>query len=107
MMNHLLPQTCVIQRYTKTGVALNNDPVYSWATLATPKCRLYRQSGKEFDQPHQAVVTTPKVMMMVTDVTEKDRLVIGGETYEVLVVNTIYGMSSAHHLELEVMLVKE
>lgn len=105
-MNHLLPDTCVIQRYTQTGTALNNDPIYIWATLATVKCRISDAGGNESKEPNQAVITNPKIFLPVTDVTEKDRLLIDGDTYEVHVVYTIKGMAVAHHIEVEASLVK-
>ena len=103
----LLNKTCVIRRFTSSSNDAHGNPVKVWSDLATDiACRLQPRRGREALQPTQVVVGTHVLYLEAgVDITERDRVVVGATTYEVLFVEGAAGQG--HHLEADLELVKE
>ena len=103
----MLNVTCVIRRFTSSSKDAHGNLVKVWSDLATDvACRLQPRRGREAVQPTQVVVGSHVLFLEIgTDITEKDRVVVGATTYEVLFVEDAAGQG--HHLEADLELVKE
>ena len=96
----LLNKTCSIMRRTVTGTDSWNQPTYTTATVATPKCTIQPRSSRETEWDRLGVVYThemylrePSVGLLATDL-----VVCGGITYSVEAVTD--GAGRDHHLEV-------
>jgi len=102
----LLNSTCVIRRFTSSSKDAHGNLVKVWSDLAIDvPCRLQAIRGRETTQPVQVVVGTHMLFLEPRDITEKDRVVIGSDTFEVLFVEDAAG--HGHHLEVTLELIKE
>lgn len=86
LSNEYLPDTCTISRYTETSTG--DGTSQSWATVASAACRVSPlASGANealgADQSMQAVSQWTIWLPAGTDVTVKDRVVVGARTFEV------------------------
>lgn len=87
LSNQFLPDVCTIQRYTET--ATGDGTSQSWSDLATGvACRVSPlASGASealgADQSLQSVAQWTIWLPAGTDVTDKDRIVVGSRTFEV------------------------
>ena len=102
----VMPDTCDVTRHTKTGTdALNND-IYTWAVIENDvKCRREVEAddedGREVYIDTQVVRADYKFYVEPgTDVTEKDRIVFGGGTYEVLYVEPFQDIDGQYTKEV-------
>lgn len=80
------PDTAVIQRATET--TSGDGTVTTWATVATVTCRVSRvgQGGNEQTGGDTSITAIGQRRIKLppgTDVTPRDRIVVGGVTYEV------------------------
>jgi len=95
----LLIHTCTIRRYTEGAVDAYGNPVKTWADyLVDQPCRLTSSSGREVTYDTQVVIADYRLFIAAVDITERDRVVISGKTYEVLLVEG-YSDSAMHHLQ--------
>ena len=102
----LLNKTCVIRRFTSTAKDAHGNPIKVWSDLATDvPCRLQARRGRETTQPVQVVVGTHTLFLEPRDITEKDQIIIGSDTFEVLFVEDAAGQG--HHLEVDLEIAKE
>lgn len=103
----MLNATGTIRRFTSTAKNSHGNPVKIWSDLATDvPCRLQPRRGREAVQPTQVVVGSHILFLEIgTDITERDRVVVSANTYEVLFVADAAGQG--HHLEVELELIKE
>ena len=75
------------------------EPVVAWATvIESEPCRLMKKAGYETIDGKLVVVANYMLFVKFQTITEKDRVVIGSDTYEVRLVYNASG--SDHHLEL-------
>lgn len=103
----LLINTCTIQRYTEGAADAYGKPVRTWADhLADQDCRLMPGSGREITVNAELVIAEYKLFLGNIDVNEQDRVVIDGDTYQVLLVLERQDSSDNHHKELTMRLVR-
>ena len=93
----LLIDSCVIQRFTAGLPDAYGNPTLVWADHLTVDCRLVASSGREIKVGAEIVVADYKLFVESIDITERDRVVIGGNTYEVLLVQDYADDSVSHH----------
>ena len=94
----LLIHTCTIQRYTEGAPDDYGNPTLTWANhLVDEPCRLTSSSGREIKVGAELVVADYKLFVGDIDIIEQDRVVISGDTYEVLLVQDYAGSSASHH----------
>jgi head-tail adaptor len=97
----LLIHTCNISRYTSSSVDDYGQPVKTWADVYTDlPCRLSPSGGREIKKDAEVVISdwTLHVAAGVT-ITERDRVTIGSDIFEVLLVQ-FRNATVVHHLEL-------
>jgi len=96
--NSLLNQTCSIERFTstqsQTGAISKN-----WTIISTPKCRLTKRnlSAKGDLASPYSKATHIIYLEKGADILDKDRVVILGKNYDIIVVRKD---SSLHHFEV-------
>lgn len=96
----LLINTCTVQRNTAGAQDAYGTPADAWADhLADIACRLMAGTGKEITVGAEVVIAKYKLFLGDVDITEQDRVVIGGVTYEVLLVTDKQDESGSHHKE--------
>jgi hypothetical protein len=96
----LLINTCTVKRLNETGEDAYGNPTGSWDDHLTDQdCRLMITNGREVVIGAEVVVADYKLFIGDVDITERDRVVIGSDTYEVLLVAPRQDGSSEHHLE--------
>jgi|SRR5690349_19633282 len=84
----ILPGTCVVSRATFTPDG-HGGQTATWAPTSTVVCRLDTKPSDMETVVNNALNVTARYTMYFkynADVTEKDRLVFGGKTYEVTAV---------------------
>lgn len=105
----LLRNTCTIQTQSVTSRDALGHDVFTWANTYTGVvCRLQGGSGnKETTQTKEAGIYPFTLWLLPTQtITEKDRVVFAGATYQVKGVATAYdGNGAASHEEAELELV--
>ena len=98
----LLIHTCDVSRFTEGTADAYGNPVLSWSTIynALP-CRLMASGGREIKQDLQVAISdwTLQLESGVT-ITERDRVITGGVTYEVLLVSERNDSYASHHITL-------
>jgi head-tail adaptor len=101
-----LPHVVTIERATEGSIDDRGVPAQTWATLATVDAWVQPKSVREVAQLSQAgpVVSTHSVYLWPTDVTESDRLVYGGATYQVDGIHDEAGIG--HHYRVDAHLVE-
>jgi head-tail adaptor len=97
----LLIHTCNISRYIVIGTDAYGQPIKSWAVIATNRpCRLTSPAGKEIKKDLEVVISDFKLFIGAeVDVTERDRVEVASNTYEVLLVQERIA-TTGHHKEL-------
>ena len=96
----LLINTCTVRRFTEGAVDDYGVPVKTWADHLTDEaCRLTTPSGREIKVGAEVVLADFKIFLGDVDVTEQDRIEIGGISYEVLLVADRQDGSGSHHKE--------
>ena len=99
----LMNRTAVVETPTETKTASMGVSV-SWATKhAIVKCRFWKMSGDE--RLLYASFRTEVTHKMVcsarfSDITERDRVVLGGVTYDIEFVDSVDDSDRAHHMEI-------
>ena len=94
----LLIHTCTTQRFTEGVADGYGNPALTWADHLTDQtCRLVAAPGKELKVGAEIVVADYKLFVQDIDITEQDRVVISGLTYEVLLVQDYDNGTSSHH----------
>lgn len=80
-----LDRKITIQSVTATSDPLTNEPIKTFATLATPWAkRLKNQSNEQYDAAQQVSTQTVRYLIRWrSDVTEKMRIVDGAKTFEI------------------------
>ena len=97
----LLIHVCDVERNTPGGADAYGTPIESWAVyLNDEPCRLTASSGREIKVGAEIVVADYKLFIDSVDITERDRVVIGVNTYEVLLVQDYADSSSSHHKQV-------
>jgi len=97
----LLIDTCDIERYTNSGDDDYGQPTEVWAAEHSAQaCRLMSTKGREVRIGAEVVVSDWKLFIADIDVTEQDRVLLGGEYYDIILVQPRADSTTGHHLEL-------
>jgi len=95
----LLINTCTVRRFTEGVADAYGTLDKTWADhLVDQDCRLVASSGREIQVGAQVVVADHALFINDADITERDRVVIDGVTYEVIMVMSRQDGVGAHHL---------
>jgi len=82
-----LKDRCIIQRFTEGTVNNYGHPAKLWTYLLRDvPCRLVAGTGRELQVGAEVVIAEYKLILRDVTITEQDRVIIGGITYEVLLV---------------------
>ena len=88
----LLIDTCTTQRFTEGAADAYGVLVKTWANnLEDQACRLETSpisAGREIKVGAEVVVADNRIYVLDVDITEQDRVIIYGITYEVLLVES-------------------
>lgn len=102
----LLIDTCTVQRYTEGGADAYGIPTKTWAAHLTDEvCRLMAGTGRvsstgiEVRLEAKVVIASYVLFIGDVDITERDRVVIGSVTYQVLAVADRQNGVGSHHKE--------
>jgi len=98
--NSLLINTCTIQQYTEGAIDEYGNPAKDWDDTVV-NCRWSTPSNREVKIGAEVVIAD--LQLFLTDevvVTEQDRVVIEGKTYEVLSSSKRQDGFGSHHREL-------
>jgi len=100
VFSDLLIHTCTIQRYTEGTADAYGNPTHTWTNYLTVPCRLVSTSGREVKVGAEVVISDWQLFLDNVDVTERDRIVTNGVTYEILLVQPRAYSEGTHHKEL-------
>jgi len=97
----LLIYTCTVQRFAEGAFDTYGNPTLTWADhLIDEPCRLEASTGREIKVGAEIVVADYKLFSEDVDITEQDRVVISGLTYEVLLVQDYADSTISHHKQV-------
>ena len=96
----LLIETCTIQRFTEGVIDDYGNPTLTWADHLTEACRLNANKGRELKFGAEIVVADYRLFLGDVDITEQDRVVLDGKTYEVLLVEEDADSIADHHKQV-------
>lgn len=109
----LLIETCTISRNTPGAAGNYGTPAPAWADYLTDQaCRRVTaggggsKGGREIYVGAEVVVADYTFFLQDIDVTEQDRIISGGVSYEVLMVDRKQGDAVTHHKEAHVRTVR-
>lgn len=102
-IERLFNATLSIERKSLGAADDYNEHAESWAVVAADvPCRIQGMRGRENTENKQAVLVTHLAVMLAgTDLTEKDRVLSDGVSYEVLYANKAPGGVTGSHVEAE------
>lgn len=93
----LLTNICTIEYFTEGDPDSYGNPALTWTARYTDEaCRLVASSGREIKIGAEVVIADYKLFLGDITITEQDRVVIGSNTYEILLVQD-YGDSFENH----------
>ena len=103
----LLTDTCTTERYTEGARDALGKPAPTWAdNLVDEPCRFQTGTGRGIGRAGMEVRVGAKLVVADylffigdVDITEQDRVVSGGVTYEILIVADKQDGGGSHHKE--------
>jgi len=95
----LLIDTCTIERFGEGAADAYGKPAITWSDHLTEACRLQAGVGKELTIGAEVVVADYKLFLGDVDVTEQDRAIVEGVTYQILLVMNRSNGVDDHHKE--------
>lgn len=102
-----LKDRCIIQRFTAGTADYYGHPAKVWTYLSSNvPCRLIAGSGRELQIGAEVVIAEYKLSLRGVSITEQDRVIISGTTYEVLLVKTRLDGAGSYHKECILRLVR-
>ncbi len=97
----LLINSCTIRRYAAGAIDIYGNPTKTWANhLINQACRWSTPKDNEVKVGAEVVIADLQLFLLDIDVTEQDRVVLDGDTYEILSVLLRQDGVAHHHLEL-------
>ena len=104
----LLINTCTIKAFTEGAVDAYGNPAKTWAaTYEDEPCRWSTPKNAEVKVGAEVVIADLQLFLGGdTEVTEQDRVVLDGTTYEILSVMNRQNGISEHHVECMLQTVK-
>ena len=105
---YLLNTTCTIEVKSVTQNSTTRQPVETWSTYASAvKCRLDESRGGEIRLPDNTYIKASHTLFLLyrTDLNALNhRIVVGSDTFNILLVRQAGG--TVHHTEVELEIVK-
>jgi len=102
MYDDLLISTCIVRRYTEGAQDAYGTPVKTWANyLISEPCRLMITGGREIKVGAEIVLSNHRLYLQDIDITERDRVIIGTVTFEVILVSDRQDATANHHKEVD------
>lgn len=99
-LSSLLIETCTVSRFTEGALDDYGIPTKTWTDYLTDEpCRLSSSGGREVKVGAEVVIADYKLFTGDADITEQDRIVIDGITYEVLLAIPREDGKGIHHKE--------
>lgn len=96
----LLINTCTIKRHAITGTDAYGQPIYNWVDhLIDQSCRWSTPKNTEIKIGAEVVIVDRQLFLEDIDITEQDRVVMDGETFEVIASVKRQDGISEHHVE--------
>lgn len=96
----LLINTCTVKRYVVGPVDAYGHPAKSWVDhLVDEPCRWSTPSNREVQVGAEVVIASLQLFLGDVDITEQDRVVLDGVTYEILSSSTRQDGAGEHHVE--------
>ena len=96
----LLTNVCTVQRFTAGALNGYGTPAKTWSNhLVNTPCRWSTSANREVKVSAEVVIADLELFLGNVDVTEQDRVIIGGVTYEILSVLRRQDSFSGHHIE--------
>jgi len=103
----LLIDTCDIERFAAGAQDAYGTPAKAWAVLHNDiDCRHVSGKGREIKIGAEVVIVYDELFVNDIDVTEQDRVIIGGVTYNILSVVFRQDGVGGHHKQLYLEVVK-
>ncbi len=97
----LLIDTCITRRFTEGVADGYGVPVRTWTdNLTDQACRLTVAGGREIKIGAELVIADYRLFVLDIDIIEQDMVVIGGLTYEVLLVEDYADSTVDHHKQV-------
>ena len=101
----LLINKCTVQRYEDAGTDAYGNPIKDWTDhLTNQACRIMAGIGggmtglgREIVIGAEVVIANYKLFIGNVDITEQDRVIVDGVTYEVLLVAPRQDAMGKHH----------
>lgn len=97
----LLINSFITQRYVAGAQDAYGNPAKAWANYLTGDCRISYPKGRQVQRGTEVVPVDAVLFMQDIDVTEHDRVVVDGITFEILFVATLQDSTGEHHMELD------
>ncbi len=96
----LLINTCTIKRFTVGVVDAYGTPTKTWVDhLVDEPCRWSTPSNREVKVGAEVVIADLQLFLGDVDVTEQDRVILSGATYEILSAAERQDGVGSHHVE--------
>jgi len=96
----LLINTCTVKRHAVTGTDAYGQPVYNWTDHLTDEpCRWSTPKNTEIKVGAEVVIVDKQLFLGDVDITEQDRVVLDGNTYEVVSSVKRQDGTGEHHVE--------
>ncbi len=104
----LLINTCTVWRFTPGAQDAYGNPVKTWAAIHTNiACRWSTPVNREIKVGAEVVIADLQLFLLGgVDITEQDRVVLDGKTYEVLSAADRQNGTANHHVECFLRVVK-
>ena len=97
----LLINSCTIWRYAEGVVDAYGVPDRTWAAHITDEpCRISYPKGRQIQRGTEVIPIDALLFIGLVDVTERDRAVVDGVTFEILYVAPPQNGTAVHHYEL-------
>ncbi len=103
----LLINSCQFERWTDSGASAFGNVTEVWADhLAVQSCRLSSANGRQRQNATEVVQVDEVLFTNDIEVTEHDRVTVGGVLYGILFVTDKQDGAGDHHKELDLVRVK-
>lgn len=104
---NLLINTCTVKRFAEGAQDDYGIPAKTWNDLLVDEpCRLVWIKAQEIKMGAEVALVDIKLFIGDVDITEQDRVLIDGETYEVLQVTDHQDQFTGHHKQCYLQVVK-
>jgi len=107
--DNLLIDSCNIWRWSNGGTDAHNQPIKDWDEhyLEDESCRLVPSTGREVRIGNDIYVSDYTLFVGDIDITEKDKVFINSQEYDVLSVLDRKDSNKSHHKECLLRMVKQ